>query len=67
MYHKWHTLINFYDPSKQAQAYHHISLLLEGLSNTKAYLGDVFHLHWCFMERITKSSSPFREGFFTSL
>uniref|UniRef100_A0A7N2RFE7 ATP synthase subunit alpha n=1 Tax=Quercus lobata TaxID=97700 RepID=A0A7N2RFE7_QUELO len=52
MYRKRHTLIIYDDPSKQAQAYRQMSLLLRRPPGREAYPGDVFYLHsHDFLER----------------
>ena len=67
MYHKRHTLIIYDDPSKQAQAYRQMSLLLRRPPGREAYPGDVFYLHSRLLERAAKSSSPLGEGSMTAL
>ena len=57
MYCKWHTLIIYDDPSKQAQAYRQMSLLLRRSPGRKACPGDVFYLHSRLLERAAKSGS----------
>jgi F-type H+/Na+-transporting ATPase subunit alpha len=47
MYREPHTLIIYDDLSKQAQAYHQMSLLLRRPPGCEAYPGDVFYLHSC--------------------
>jgi F-type H+/Na+-transporting ATPase subunit alpha len=42
MYREWHTLMIYDDLSKQAQAYHQMSLLLRRPPGHEAYPGDVF-------------------------
>ncbi|KAL8496444.1 hypothetical protein ACS0TY_020238 [Phlomoides rotata] len=54
MYRKQHTLIIYDDPSKQAQAYRQMSLLLRRPPGRKAYPGDVFNLHSRLLERAAK-------------
>nr|AND95377.1 ATP synthase CF1 alpha subunit [Semiaquilegia adoxoides] len=67
MYHERHTLIIYDDPSKQAQAYRQMSLLLRRPSGREAYPGDVFSLHSRLLERAAKSSSHLGEGSMTVL
>ncbi|KAL5554998.1 hypothetical protein UlMin_037234 [Ulmus minor] len=55
MYREQHTLIIYDDPSKQAQAYRQMSLLLRRLLGREAYPGDVFYLHSRLLERAAKS------------
>ncbi|KAL0281880.1 UNVERIFIED_CONTAM: ATP synthase subunit alpha, chloroplastic [Sesamum radiatum] len=51
MYRKQHTLIIYDDPSKQAQAYRQMSLLLRRPPGREAYPGDVFYLHSRLLEK----------------
>ena len=67
MYRKQHTLIIYDDPSKQAQAYRQMSLLLRRPPGREAYPGDVFYLHSRLLERAAKSSSSLGEGSMTAL
>ncbi|KAL6312173.1 hypothetical protein AAG906_021982 [Vitis piasezkii] len=67
MYRKRHTLIIYDDPSKQAQAYRQMSLLLRRPPGREAYPGDVFYLHSRLLERAAKSSSSLGEGSMTAL
>ncbi|KAF5950519.1 hypothetical protein HYC85_012512 [Camellia sinensis] len=67
MYRERHTLIIYDDPSKQAQAYRQMSLLLRRPPGREAYPGDVFYLHSRLLERAAKSSSPLGEGSMTAL
>jgi F-type H+-transporting ATPase subunit alpha len=67
MYRKQHTLIIYDDPSKQAQAYRQMSLLLRRPPGREAYPGDVFYLHSRLLERAAKSSSALGEGSMTAL
>ncbi|KAL5579944.1 hypothetical protein UlMin_012386 [Ulmus minor] len=62
MYREQHTLIIYDDPSKQAQAYRQMSLLLRRPPGREAYPGDVFYLHSRLLEIAAKSSSPLGEG-----
>ncbi|KAL2224948.1 UNVERIFIED_CONTAM: ATP synthase subunit alpha, chloroplastic [Sesamum indicum] len=62
MYRKQHTLIIYDDPSKQAQAYRQMSLLLRRPPGREAYPGDVFYLHSRLLERAAKLSSSLGEG-----
>nr|YP_009769823.1 ATP synthase CF1 alpha subunit [Labichea lanceolata]QIT00525.1 ATP synthase CF1 alpha subunit [Labichea lanceolata] len=61
------TLIIYDDPSKQAQAYRQMSLLLRRPPGREAYPGDVFYLHSRLLERAAKSSSQLGEGSMTAL
>ena len=45
MYRKRYTLIIYDDPSKQAQVYHQMSLLLRRPPSREAYPKDVFYLY----------------------
>ncbi|KAI9088267.1 hypothetical protein K1719_029988 [Acacia pycnantha] len=67
MYRERHTLIIYDDPSKQAQAYRQMSLLLQRPPGHEAYPGDVFYLHSRLLERAAKSSSQLGEGSMTAL
>ncbi|KAL0286636.1 UNVERIFIED_CONTAM: ATP synthase subunit alpha, chloroplastic [Sesamum angustifolium] len=67
MYRKQHTLIIYDDPSKQAQAYRQMSLLLRRPPGREAYPGDVFYLHSRLLERAAKFSSSLGEGSMTAL
>ncbi|XP_050267424.1 ATP synthase subunit alpha, chloroplastic-like [Quercus robur] len=67
MYHKRHTLIIYDDPSKQAQAYRQMSLLLRRPLGGEAYPRDVFYLHSRLLERAAKSGSRLGEGSMTAL
>ncbi|XLT62515.1 hypothetical protein HN873_019039, partial [Arachis hypogaea] len=67
MYRERHTLIIYDDPSKQAQAYRQMSLLLRRPPGREAYPGDVFYLHSRLLERAAKSSSQLGEGSMTAL
>ncbi|KAL0289977.1 UNVERIFIED_CONTAM: ATP synthase subunit alpha, chloroplastic [Sesamum radiatum] len=67
MYRKQHTLIIYDDPSKQAQAYRQMSLLLRRPPGREAYPGDVFYLHSRLLERAAKLSSSLGEGSMTAL
>ncbi|KAL5558145.1 hypothetical protein UlMin_034356 [Ulmus minor] len=67
MYREQYTLIIYDYPSKQAQAYRQMSLLLRRPPSREAYPGDVFYLHSRLLERATKSSSPLGEGSMTAL
>ncbi|RYQ90188.1 hypothetical protein Ahy_B09g096430 isoform A [Arachis hypogaea] len=59
MYCERHTLIIYDGPSKQAQAYRHMSLLLKRPPGHKTYPGDSFYLHSRLLERAAKSRSQF--------
>ncbi|RYR01712.1 hypothetical protein Ahy_B06g080578 [Arachis hypogaea] len=67
MYRERHTLIIYDDPSKQAQAYRQMSLLLRRPPGREAYPGDVFYLHSRLLERAAKSSSQLGKGSMTAL
>ncbi|KAL1805825.1 hypothetical protein ACET3Z_028893 [Daucus carota] len=67
MYRKRHTLIIYDDPSKQAQAYRQMSLLLRRPPGREAYPGDVFYLHSRLLERAAKLGSLLGEGSMTAL
>ncbi|CAB4284018.1 unnamed protein product [Prunus armeniaca] len=67
MYREQHTSIIYDDPSKQAQAYRQMSLLLRRPPGREAYPGDVFYLHSRLLERAAKSSSRLGEGSMTAL
>ncbi|KAI3488877.1 hypothetical protein L1887_46995 [Cichorium endivia] len=54
MYRERHTSIIYDDPSKQAQAYRQMSLLLRRPPGREAYPGDVFYLHSRLLERAAK-------------
>ncbi|XVF82770.1 hypothetical protein PTKIN_Ptkin16aG0076100 [Pterospermum kingtungense] len=62
MYCERHTSIIYDDPSKQAQAYRQMSLLLQSFPGREAYPRDVFYLHSCLLERAAKLSSSLGEG-----
>ncbi|YP_247584.1 ATP synthase CF1 alpha subunit (chloroplast) [Cucumis sativus] len=61
------TLHIYDDPSKQAQAYRQMSLLLRRPPGREAYPGDVFYLHSRLLERAAKLSSALGEGSMTAL
>ncbi|KAM5546373.1 ATP synthase subunit alpha, chloroplastic [Rosa sericea] len=67
MYRERHTLIIYDDPSKQAQAYRQMSLLLRRPPGREAYPGDVFYLHSRLLERAAKLGSSLGEGSMTAL
>ncbi|KAI5401180.1 hypothetical protein KIW84_065866 [Lathyrus oleraceus] len=67
MYHERHTLNIYDDPSKHAQAYRQMSLLLRRPPGREAYPGDVFYLHSRLLERAAKLSSQLGEGSMTAL
>nr|YP_009861104.1 ATP synthase CF1 alpha subunit [Lasia spinosa]QIU82794.1 ATP synthase CF1 alpha subunit [Lasia spinosa] len=67
MYRGQHTSIIYDDPSKQAQAYRQMSLLLRRPPGREAYPGDVFYLHSRLLERAAKLSSRLGEGSMTAL
>ncbi|CAK8575621.1 unnamed protein product [Lathyrus sativus] len=67
MYRERHTLIIYDDPSKQAQAYRQMSLLLRRPPGREAYPGDVFYLHSRLLERAAKLSCQLGEGSMTAL
>lgn len=54
-------------PSKQAQAYRQMSLLLRRPPGREAYPGDVFYLHSRLLERAAKLSNELGEGSMTAL
>nr|YP_009425796.1 ATP synthase CF1 alpha subunit [Deparia lancea]ASU94488.1 ATP synthase CF1 alpha subunit [Deparia lancea] len=66
MYRKQHTLIIHDDPSKQAQAYRQMSLLLRRPPGREAYPGDVFYPHSRLSERAAKLSLQLGEGSMTA-
>ena len=49
-----HALVVYDDLSKQAVAYHEVSLILRRPSGREAYPGDVFYLHSRLLERAAK-------------
>ncbi|KAI3872875.1 hypothetical protein MKX03_029917, partial [Papaver bracteatum] len=59
MYRERHTSIIYDDPSKQAQAYRQMYLLLRRPPGHEAYPGDVFYLHSRLLERAAKLSTLF--------
>ncbi|RZC81131.1 hypothetical protein C5167_043704 [Papaver somniferum] len=67
MYRERHTSIIYDDPSKQAQAYRQMSLLLRRPPGREAYPGDVFYLHSRLLERAAKLSTLLGEGSMTAL
>jgi F-type H+/Na+-transporting ATPase subunit alpha len=67
MYRERHTLIIYDDLSKQAQAYHQMSLLLRRPPGCEAYPEDVFYLHSRLLERAAKLNSLLGEGSMTAL
>ena len=54
MYCEQHTSIIYDDLSKQAQAYHQMSILLRRPPRREACPADVFYLHSRFLERAAK-------------
>lgn len=62
MYRERHTLIIYDDPSKHAQAFLQMSLLLRRPPGRKDYPKDVFYLHSYLLERVVKLSSQLGEG-----
>nr|YP_010211677.1 ATP synthase CF1 subunit alpha [Leptochilus decurrens]UBI43128.1 ATP synthase CF1 subunit alpha [Leptochilus decurrens] len=66
MYREQHTPITYDDPSKQAQAYRQMSLLLRRPPGREAYPGDVFYLHSRLLERAAKLSLQLGEGSMTA-
>nr|QGU93214.1 ATP synthase CF1 alpha subunit [Selaginella sanguinolenta] len=66
-YRKQHTPIIYDDPSKQAQAYRQMSLLLRRPPGREAYPGDASYPHPRPSERAAKSSSQPGEGSTTAL
>ena len=67
MYKGQHVLIIFDDPSKQAEAYRAVSLLLRRPPGREAYPGDVFYLHSRLLERCAKLSDDLGGGSMTGL
>jgi F0F1-type ATP synthase alpha subunit len=49
-----HTLIIYDDLNKQSLAYRQMLLLLCRLSSHEAFPRDVFYLHSCLLEKVTK-------------
>ncbi|XP_061345027.1 ATP synthase subunit alpha, mitochondrial-like [Gastrolobium bilobum] len=62
-----HALIIYDDLSKQAVAYQQMSLLLRRPPGREAFLGDVFYLHSCLLERAAKRSDQTGAGSLTAL
>ena len=62
-----HALIVYDDPSKQAEAYRQLSLLLRRPPGREAYPGDVFYLHSRLLERAAKLSDAAGGGSLTAL
>jgi F0F1-type ATP synthase alpha subunit len=62
-----HTLIIYDDLSKQSVAYGQMSLLLCRPPGCEAFLGDVFYLHFCLLERTAKMSYQIGVGSLTAL
>ncbi|AES63405.1 putative H(+)-transporting two-sector ATPase [Medicago truncatula] len=67
MYRERHTLIIYDDPSKQAQAYRQMSLLLRRPPGREAYPMDIFYLHYRLLKTTAKLSSQLGEGSMTAL
>nr|YP_010977016.1 ATP synthase CF1 alpha subunit [Zantedeschia elliottiana]WNZ34167.1 ATP synthase CF1 alpha subunit [Zantedeschia elliottiana] len=67
MYSGRHTSIIYDDPSKHAQAYRQMSLLLRRPPGREAYPGDVFYLQSRLLERAAKLSSRLGGGSMTAL
>ncbi|KAK9135173.1 hypothetical protein Syun_014503 [Stephania yunnanensis] len=67
MYRERHISIIYDDPSKQAQVYRQMSILLRRPPGREAYPGDVFYLHSRLLERVAKSSSSLGEGSMSAL
>ncbi|RZC85224.1 hypothetical protein C5167_007228, partial [Papaver somniferum] len=67
MYRERHTSIIYDDPSKQAQAYRQMYLILRRPPGREAYPGDVFYLHSRLLERAAKLSTLLGEGIMTAL
>ncbi|KAI3854690.1 hypothetical protein MKW92_042593 [Papaver armeniacum] len=67
MYRERHSSIIYDDPSKQAQAYRQMSLLLRRPPGRESYPGDVFYLHSRLLERAAKLSTLLGEGSMTAL
>mgnify|MGYP002661623071 CR=1 FL=1 len=63
MYQGKHVLIVFDDPSKQAEAYRAVSLLLRRPPGREAYPGDVFYLHSRLLERAARVNGDYVEAF----
>ena len=62
-----HVLIIYDDPTKQAQAYRAMSLLLKRPPGREAYPGDVFYLHSRLLERAVKLNDELGGGSITAL
>ncbi len=62
-----HSLIVYYDLSKQAVAYRQMSLLLRRPPGREAYPGDVFYLHSRLLERAAKLNEENGSGSLTAL
>lgn len=62
-----HALIVYDDLSKQAVAYHQMSLLLRRPPGREAYPGDVFYLHSRLLERAAKVNDSLGAGSMTAL
>src|SRR5688572_29327913 len=67
MYEGKHGRIVFGDPSKQAEPYPAVSLLLRRPPGREAYPGDVFYLHSRLLERCAKLSDELGAGSMTGL
>src|ERR1700686_3366515 len=64
---KRHAVTFYDDPSKHAQAYREISLLLRRPPGREAFPGDVFYLHSRLLERAAKLNDKLGAGSLTSL
>jgi F-type H+/Na+-transporting ATPase subunit alpha len=64
---KRHAITFYDDPSKHAQAYREISLLLRRPPGREAFPGDVFYLHSRLLERAAKLNDKMGGGSLTSL
>merc|ERR1712127_198530 len=67
MYKGQATLVIYDDLTKQAMAYHQMSLLLRRPPGREAYPGDVFYLHSRLLERAAKLSDELGGGSMTAL
>ena len=67
MFNGKHVLIVYDDLTKQAAAYHELSLLLRRPPGREAYPGDVFYLHSRLLERAAKLNDDLGGGSITAL